>query len=55
MPLTTHEGSGMGNSEKDLRRICKGATFGTSMAVHDADAAKSEKAASQWAKNNIIN
>jgi flavodoxin len=55
MPLMTHEGSGMGNSEKDLRRICKRATFGTSMAVHGADAAKSEKAVSQWAKNNIIN
>ena len=27
MALMTHEGSGLGNSERDLRKICKGATF----------------------------
>lgn len=53
MPLMTHEGSGMGNSEHDLHLICEGAVFGTSMAVHGADAAKSEKAVSEWAKKNI--
>lgn len=25
MALMTHEGSGLGNSESDLRKICKGA------------------------------
>lgn len=25
MALMTHEGSGLGNSERDLRKICKGA------------------------------
>lgn len=51
--LMTHEGSGMGNSERDLRRICKGAQFGTSMAVHGADASQSEQAISTWAKKNV--
>lgn len=53
MALMTHEGSGMGSSEKDLRRLCVGASFGTSMAVHGADAARSEKAVSEWAKKNV--
>ncbi len=51
--LMTHEGSGMGSSEKDLRRLCKGAVIGKSMAVHGADAAKSEIAVSTWAKENV--
>lgn len=52
MALMTHEGSGLGNSERDLRRMCKGATFGNGMAVHGADSAKAEKAVAAWAKKN---
>ena len=51
--LMTHEGSGMGSSDRDLHRLCAGAVFGTSMAVHGADAAKSERAVSAWAKKNV--
>lgn len=51
--LMTHEGSGMGNSEADLHRLCPGASFGTSMAVKGTDAAKSEAAISKWAKKNV--
>lgn len=49
MALMTHEGSGMGNSERDLKKICKGAEFGTGIAIHGADAAKSQKAVADWA------
>ena len=49
----THEGSGLGNSEHDLRKICKGATFGTGIAVHGADAVKAQVAITNWAKKNI--
>ena len=52
MALMTHEGSGLGNSERDLRKICKGATFGSGIAVHGADAARSEAAVTAWAKKN---
>lgn len=52
MALMTHEGSGMGSSERDLRRLCTGADFGTSMAVHGADAAQSEDAVAAWARKN---
>lgn len=53
MALMTHEGSGMGNSERDLKKICKGAAFGTGMAVHGGDAAVSQKAVAAWAMKNI--
>ena len=53
MALMTHEGSGLGNSERDLRKICKGATFGSGIAVHGADAAKAEAAVADWARKNI--
>lgn len=53
IPLMTHEGSGLGNCEHDLRKVCKGAAFGIGMAVHGADAARSEKAIAAWAKKNI--
>ena len=53
MVLMTHEGSGLGNSERDIRKICKGATFGTGIAVHGADAAKSKKAVADWAEKNV--
>lgn len=53
MVLMTHEGSGLGNSERDIRKICKGATFGTGIAIHGADAAKSEKAVATWAEKNV--
>ena len=49
LPLMTHEGSGMGNSEKDLRKICKGAIFGPGIAIHGADAKEAKKAVSDWA------
>ena len=53
MALMTHEGSGLGSSERDLRKMCKGATFGNGMAVHGADSAKAEKAVAAWAKKNV--
>ncbi|MDE6596108.1 MAG: NAD(P)H-dependent oxidoreductase [Oscillospiraceae bacterium] len=50
MAVMTHEGSGLGSCERDLKNICKGATFGNGIAVHGADAAKSEGSVSKWAK-----
>lgn len=52
-PLMTHEGSGMGDSVGDLHRSCPGATFGTGMAVHGADAKKAEQSVSEWAKKQV--
>ena len=53
MAVMTHEGSGLGSCERDLRHICSGATFGKGLAVHGADAAKSESAVAAWAKKTV--
>ena len=53
MAVMTHEGSGLGSCERDLKRICAGATFGKGLAVHGADASKSESAVTAWAKSVI--
>lgn len=53
MALMTHEGSGLGKSERDLRQVCQGAHFGKSIAVHGADAMGAENAIKVWAKENI--
>lgn len=52
-PVMTHEGSGMGSSERDLKRICKGADVGPGLAVHGADAAASRSNVEAWAKKQV--
>lgn len=51
-PLMTHEGSGLGSAVKDLQKICKGAFVKTGLAVHGADASKSRRAVTDWAKES---
>lgn len=53
LAVMTHEGSGLGSCERDLKKICRGASFGRGLAVHGADAAKSESAVASWAKEAV--
>jgi flavodoxin len=53
MAVMTHEGSGLGSCERDLKKICTGATFGKGLAVHGAEAAKSESIVAAWAKSVV--
>ena len=53
MAVMTHEGSGLGDCESDLKKLCTGATFGRGLAVHGADASKSERTVASWAKKVI--
>ena len=53
MAVMTHEGSGLGSCESDLKKICRGASFGSGLAVHGADASNSESAVADWAKEVI--
>ena len=53
MALMTHEGSGLGSCERDLKKICTSAVFGKGLAVHGADAAKSEAAVAKWAESSV--
>lgn len=51
-PFCTHEGSGMGSSENDIRRICKGASIEKGLAIHGAEVANSEQLIKKWLKNS---
>ena len=53
IPFCTNEGSGMGNSERDLKRICKGAIVKKGLPIHGAEAALSEKSVIEWAKRSV--
>ncbi len=53
LAVMTHEGSGLGFCERDLRRICRGASFGKGLAIHGAEAADSEPDVASWAKSEV--
>lgn len=53
VPFCTNEGSGMGHSEADLKRICTGATVARGLAITGSQASKSERKISAWAKENV--
>ena len=53
LAVVTHEGSGLASCERDLKAVCRGARFGRGLAVHGADAAKSEAAVAEWAKKEV--
>ena len=53
LPLCTNEGSGMGGSERELKKICKGATVVPGLSIHGAEAAQSEGKVAAWAKKNV--
>ena len=52
-PVMTHEGSGQAGSAAALKKYCKGATVGNGLAIHGADAAKSERTVAGWAKKEL--
>lgn len=51
--LMTHEGSGLGHSESDLKRICKGASVGRGLAVSGSSAQGSESTVAAWAQKCV--
>jgi hypothetical protein len=49
----THEGSGMGHCEKDMKEQIKGARFVKGLAIHGADAKNSEQTVVSWVNRNL--
>ena len=43
----------MGSSERDLKKLCAGATVKSGLSVHGAEAENSESKVSAWAKKSI--
>lgn len=50
IPFCTNEGSGMGSSERDLQKICKGASVEKGLSVRGCEAAKSGDKVVAWAE-----
>ncbi len=52
-PFCTNEGSGLGSSETDLKRACRGARFLPGLSIHGAGVDVSEARISAWAKKSV--
>lgn len=53
VPLCTNEGSGMGNSEKDIAASCPGAVMVPGLAVKGHQCKDSEEMLTTWAKKHV--
>lgn len=53
IPFCTNEGSGMGSSERDLKKLCAGAVIKNGLSVHGAESEQSEKKVTEWAKKLV--
>lgn len=50
MPFCTHEGSGMGSSESDIKKLCPNADVKKGLPIHGAKASESESILKRWIK-----
>lgn len=53
IPFCTNEGSGMGNSERDLAKVCKGAALKKGLSVRGCKVMQSEAVIADWAKKSL--
>ncbi len=55
LPLCTNEGSGMGSSERDIKKYAKGAEVRRGLAITGSQAAQSRSAVQKWfAANGLV-
>lgn len=47
-PVCTHEGSGMGKSEADLKKCCPGAVLGRGLAIQGSSVGRCDDALKKW-------
>lgn len=52
LPFCTHEGSGMGHSEEDIKRLCPGAVVKKGLAIHGTSVSRSEKDIKEWIRKS---
>ena len=53
LPLCTNEGSGMGSSEKDISKVCKGAKLKKGLSITGSNAENSKPQVESWLKSVI--
>lgn len=54
LPFCTHEGSGMGRSESDIKKLCPAATVARGLAITGSSCASSEAAIKKWLSANGV-
>ena len=47
-PFCTHEGSGMGQSERDIKRLCANANVEKGLAIYGSSVSRSQKDFEKW-------
>ena len=52
LPLCTNEGSGMGGSERDIKKTCPGATVKTGLSVTGSQAENAKPSVQKWLSAN---
>lgn len=53
IPFCTHEGSGMGNSERDIIKICQKGNVIKGLALRGSNVGKADNEIQNWIKNSI--
>ena len=52
LPVMTHEGSGMGSAERDLKKMCRGAKIRRGLAVQGSQVPAAKDTVTAWAVKN---
>ncbi|MBR4507724.1 MAG: NAD(P)H-dependent oxidoreductase [Alphaproteobacteria bacterium] len=53
LPFSTHEGSGLGNVERDMKKLCTGANVKPGLAIYGSNVASSKSDVEKWIRNNL--
>lgn len=53
LPFCTNEGSGMGHSESDLKKLCPGAKVERGLAIRGCEADRSKQKVADWVKGAV--
>jgi flavodoxin len=48
VPFCTHEGSGMGHSESDIKKLCTGAKVAKGLSIQGGSVQKAETSITDW-------
>ena len=52
--VITHEGSGLGTSMKDVKKLCKGADIQKGLAIHGAEVKDSKSNVERWIQDVLL-
>lgn len=54
IPFCTHEGSGMGHSESDIKKLCPNANVLSGIPIRGGSVSEAEKDISNWLKKSGV-